>query len=99
MNEYQVELDIGCPFPQSLVQPCPCISFNQDEFWVKSFVGGLEFLSIHRASIWLQKVVCPSSISSPTLTPGMYPPPSLEQVGSDLACHSLLTHLEWSLPN
>jgi hypothetical protein len=28
----------GCPFLQSLLYSCPCISFRQEQFWVKIFI-------------------------------------------------------------
>jgi hypothetical protein len=37
----QVGQMIGWPFPQSLLYLCPWISFRQNRFWLKSFVGGL----------------------------------------------------------
>ena len=37
----------GQPFLQSLLHFCPCISFRQEQFWVKIFEDGLMSLSLH----------------------------------------------------
>ena len=43
---FQVGLVIGWLFLQSLLHLYPWISFRQDNFWVKGFVGGLVSLSV-----------------------------------------------------
>ena len=35
-----LSLVTGCPFFQSLLHFCPCISFRQEQFWVKIFEDG-----------------------------------------------------------
>jgi hypothetical protein len=49
-DESQVGLVNGQPFIQSLLHFCTCISFRQEQFGVKSFIGGLVSLSLHWAS-------------------------------------------------
>jgi hypothetical protein len=43
----QVGAVICLLFPQSLLYLCLCTSWKQDKFWVKGFIGGLLFLSLH----------------------------------------------------
>ena len=59
----QVGAVIGWLIPQSLLHLCPCISFRQDKFWVKSFVGGLVSLSLHWSLALLQEMAILRSIS------------------------------------
>ena len=59
----QVGTLIGCPFLQSLFHLCPYISFRQDKFWVKSFVGRLVSLSSIGGPAWLQEVASSGSMS------------------------------------
>jgi hypothetical protein len=39
-NGSQVEVISGWPFLESLLHFCPCISFRQEQFWVKFFEVG-----------------------------------------------------------
>ena len=44
---FQVGLVTESPFFQSLLHFCPCISFRQEQFWVKKFEGRLVTLTLH----------------------------------------------------
>ena len=61
------------------------ITFRQEQFWVKSFVGGLVFPFLHWSPVWLLEVLSSGSISPlldilvkvSTLMPGNHPIPGL----------------------
>jgi hypothetical protein len=70
---------VGHSFLQFLLCLCPYISFSQNTFWVKSFVGGLVSLFLYWRSCLSIQIPCPHSWASwlrlPVLTPGslLYP--------------------------
>ena len=86
----------GWPFLQALLQFFPCISFGQELFWVKGFVGGLEYYPYTVGMLWLLKIISSGPISpqlgiSTTVTHTEFwvPPPPQVSETSSLFCHAL----------
>ena len=79
----------------SLLHRCPCVSFRQEIFGVKSFLGGLISLALHWESClatesYLVRFYLPSVMSqlrSPTLIPQCYLHPSSLETLRDSTSH------------